>query len=104
MFGQYGDLIVSACEPGSDQWCFWFALLVTKARRDESAPIDQTGVGGEDEVGDVWFGVDQLDRGSRGDERVDEPLPLCVGAVDIDQYLSMHPRIDLIRDGEIVGP
>src|SRR5438552_15991466 len=77
---------------------------MAKARGDESVAVHETGVGGEHEIGNVWRGVDELDGRSCGDERVDESLPLVVGAVDVYRHLAMHPRIDLVGDGEIVGP
>src|SRR5258708_6259759 len=77
---------------------------MAKARGDESAAVDETGIGGEHEIGDVWRGGGELHGRPRGDERVDESLPLVVGAVDVYRHLAMHPRIDLVGDGEIVRP
>src|SRR5258708_2764500 len=77
---------------------------MAKARGDESAAVDETGIGGEHEIGNVWRGVDELHGRSCGDERVDESLPLVVGAVDVRRHLAIHPRIDLVGDGGIVAP
>ena len=80
------------------------AFRVTKASRDESAAVDEPGVGGEDEIGNVWRGLDELDRGAGGDKSVDETLPLLAGAVAVDRDLTVHPRIDFVGHREMVGP
>jgi hypothetical protein len=69
---------------------------------DEPCPVHETGVGGEDEVGQSGDRRHLLDLGAGRLEVGDHVVPLGVGPVDVDVDLLVHPGIDLVQHAEMV--
>ena len=77
------------------------AFLVAEPADDEPAPVHETGVGGEDEIGQAGDRLHLPCPGAGGLEIGHHVVPLPVGEIDVDPDLLVHPGVDLVEHPEV---
>jgi hypothetical protein len=78
-------------------------LRVQHPGGDERVADHEAGVRGEDHVGEVGPRVDRAHVGPGAAERRDQLVPLRAGARAVHRYREVHPRVDRVRQLEVVG-
>ena len=90
-------------EPVHVGGAFGLALRVGELGAVGDAVDDEAAVGGVDHVGQAVDRVDQVHVEAEADVGVVQRLPLGDGQVRVGRQGRVHPRVDPVDDGEVVG-
>ena len=96
--------VVVRREPGDVVGRLALALGMAEEARDEDVAVYDTGIGGEDEVGETGRRFQELERGPGRPERLHQAVELGGGGGRVGVHLHVHEGIDLVGHGEVIGP
>src|SRR5579884_3283525 len=80
----------------------WLSLGILEPAGNKAMPINQTGIGSKDEVGQRFHRFHCFDRCTSSTQVGDEIMPLFLRQVFISCILCMHPGVDFIENPEVV--
>lgn len=99
--GLSGDFVRDI--PGDGHVLFFLALWVSESGEIKCIRDPDPVIGGKDEVRETFDGRDGINCEAKMFVSVFERLPLAFGVLRVDFVIDIHPRVDGVLDGKVVG-